>query len=77
MRVAGFGWSIGSGVSRLLFGDVQMASFAMVLFSCQRNWSADRWMCTHIVAVSKTVDVTSGRRPIVVVNVRVLHGVNG
>ena len=29
---------------------------------------------THIVAVSKTVDVTSGRRPIVVVKVRVLHG---
>lgn len=29
---------------------------------------------TYIVAVSRMVDVTSGRRPIVVVKVRVLHG---
>jgi hypothetical protein len=32
---------------------------------------------TYTVVVSKTVDVTSGRRPIVVVKVRVLRGVNG
>lgn len=29
---------------------------------------------THMVVVSMTMDVTSGRRPIVVVKVRVLHG---
>ena len=29
---------------------------------------------TYTVVVSRTVDVTSGRRPIVVVKVRVLYG---
>ena len=58
------------------FGDVQMGSFARVLVCCQRK-SVGGCDKTYMVAVSKTVDVTSGRRPIVVVKVRVLHIENG
>ena len=42
-----------------------------------RGKSVGGFIETYIVAVSRTVDVTSGRRPIVVVKVRVLHGANG
>lgn len=44
-------------------------------FCCAvRGKLVSRCIETYIVAVSRTVDVTSGSRPIVIVKVRVLHG---